>query len=477
MVPFETMKRWFLIPFAMSDKRLSVAMADPNNILLQDQIGLLSGCDVDVFYADRESIARVLDEGFRAVLEPGQAGRFHFEGEGKDFAAPVVVETIFDMAVDSRASDIHLEPQAEGFFVRFRIDGMLSTVHMFPVSAAAPITSRIKVLSGMDIAERRLPQDGQITTQIRHKEVDLRVSTLPSKYGEKLVIRVLQKSASALKLECMGFEPVSQSRLEMLLERPQGMVIIAGPTGSGKSTTLYAILNRLKSPFRNIVTLEDPVEYELLATKSKESGVTQVQINPKIGLTFASALRASLRQDPDILMVGEIRDQETADIAMRAAMTGHLVFSTLHTNSSTETITRLRDIGIEPYLIASTLLGILAQRLARILCLDCRQPYAPPQKALRGIVPEGLPSAGLTLYKAKGCPRCQGTGYKGRTGIFEFLEMDEELRRAVLESASGDEIRRIAHRHGMKTLRSGGMAMVLKGVTTVEEVLRVTTED
>ena len=292
-----------------------------------------------------------------------------------------LTDKMFEIALDRRASDIHLEPQPDGLFFRLRIDGSLHTVHEFPKATAASMISRIKIMAALDISEKRLPQDGQISLKIRGKEIDLRISTLPGKHGEKIVARILDKSATPLDLGKLGMDPLLQSQFEMLIEKPQGILLVTGPTGSGKSTTLYSVLNRLKSPFKNIITLEDPVEYELIPRNSHESGATQVQMHPKIGLTFAMGLRAALRQDPDIIMVGEIRDQETAEVAIKAAMTGHMVLSTLHTNSAPQTIGRLRDIGIEPYLTASTVLGIMAQRLVRVLCVACKEPYELPEHA------------------------------------------------------------------------------------------------
>jgi len=474
-ISYETMKRWCVLPFALINNKLSVAAANPRDVTLSDHLRLLTGYEVEMFSSSREEVVKALKNYFEILLEVGTVKELAVKEGESNLDAAAIVQRLFEVAVDFGASDIHLEPQTDGFFVRFRIDGILKTMHTFPKTAAAPLTSRIKVLSGLDITERRLLQDGQISARIRKNHVDLRVSTLPGKYGEKVVVRVLYKATSTLGLERMGLDPTSQGLLEMLIERPLGIFLVTGPTGSGKTTTLYSILHRLKSPLKNIITLEDPVEYEILATSENEAGVTQVQMNSKIGLTFASTLRASLRQDPDILMVGEIRDKETAEIAMRSAMTGHLVLSTLHTNSASETITRLRDIGIEPYLMTSTILGILAQRLVRVLCHYCKLAYSPPRRALKGIIGEDAQGE-VTLYKAKGCPQCQRTGYKGRTGVFELLEMNDELRVAILSNKNINDLKEIVRRQGIKTLREGGMALVLKGLTTVEEVFRVTAE-
>ncbi len=387
-----------------------------------------------------------------------------------------ITDKLFEMALDRRASDIHLEPQPAGLFFRLRIDGSLHTIHEFPKTAMASMISRIKIMAEMDIAERRLPQDGQISVKIRGKEIDLRISTLPGKHGEKVVARILDKSATPLDLGRLGMDPQLQSQFEMLIEKPQGIILVTGPTGSGKSSTLYSVLKRLKSPFKNIITLEDPIEYELIPGNSHEAGATQVQMHPKIGLTFAAGLRAALRQDPDIIMVGEIRDQETAEVAIKSAMTGHLVLSTLHTNSAPQTIGRLRDIGIEPYLTASTVLGIMAQRLVRVLCASCREPYELPAHALKAAFPNRRGNYNLTLYRPKGCLQCQGSGYWGRTGIYELLVMNEGIRELVHRSATAAEIKTAAQAQGMKTLRESGLDLVFQGITTVDEVFRNTVE-
>lgn len=387
-------------------------------------------------------------------------------------SATAVVDRIFAISVAKGASDIHFEPQAKGFFVRLRIDGALRTLRELPVSLKPSVTARIKILASLDITEKRLPQDGGIRKKIRDREVDLRISTLPSRYGEKVVIRILDRSSASLNLSRIGLDPVTQSNLEMMVDKPQGILLVTGPTGSGKTTTLYSILNRMKSPMKNIITLENPVEYELLDPSVDETGVTQVQVNLKSGLTFARGLRAALRQDPDVLMVGEIRDKETAEIAMRSALTGHLVLSTLHTNSAPDTVGRLRDIGIEPFLIASTLNGVLAQRLVRTLCEDCRQTYRPPTRTLQSLL-GSAPSEAL-LHRAVGCSNCDGTGYKGRYGIFELMVIDEEMRQLIRDDKNIDILKHELRRRGIKNLRDAGMSLVVEGRTTIEEIYRAT---
>jgi type II secretory ATPase GspE/PulE/Tfp pilus assembly ATPase PilB-like protein len=389
---------------------------------------------------------------------------------------PRIVDALFTLALQHRASDIHLEPQVDELYVRLRVDGVLHTIHAFPRTISGALISRIKVMANLDIAEKRLPQDGQIVATVNKKELDLRVSTIPAKYGEKTVIRLLEKTAALVDLGRLGLDPALQSQLEMLIERPQGMFLVTGPTGSGKSTTLYAIIKKLKSPFKNIMTLEDPIEYELLTPGSKEAGITQVQIHPKIGLTFATGLRSCLRQDPDVIMVGEIRDQETAEVALKASMTGHLVLSTLHTNDAPSAISRLHDIGAEAYLIASTLMGVMAQRLVRLLCIHCRQPYEAPVRTMQGLFPQEKLQKPVTLYRPKGCSQCQQTGYWGRKGIYELIVVNDAYRALIQSNAGSEAMKKLARSEGVKSLRESGMDLVIQGLTTVEEIFRHTVD-
>src|SRR5438132_867818 len=370
-------------------------------------------------------------------------------------------------AVQKGASDIHWEPYEKAFRVRFRIDGVLHEMLTPPKRLESAIVSRLKIMSSLDIAERRVPQDGRIKLRYHTREIDFRVSILPTIFGEKAVLRILDKDALQLDLTKLGFDPGALETFEKVIRQPYGMILITGPTGSGKTTTLYSAIHTINSPEHNIMTAEDPVEYNL-------KGVNQVQINDGIGRTFASALRAFLRQDPDVILVGETRDLETAQISIRAALTGHLVFSTLHTNDSPSTIARLLDMGIQPFLVASSLLLLLAQRLGRKICNACKEPYEGDEESLvpYGHVPTG--KGKVTFSKGKGCPACNFTGMKGRVAIYEVMPISEELRDAILRNAPTAELREVAQSQGMKTLRQSGLLKVLDGTTTIEEVLRVT---
>ncbi|OGR97164.1 MAG: hypothetical protein A2902_03510 [Elusimicrobia bacterium RIFCSPLOWO2_01_FULL_64_13] len=483
-VPAELLLKHLVVPFDLQDGRLSLAMDDPEDASVVDKVRLVCGYECDLFHAPKESILDCLKLCLPELAAAGHVKEFQIEegpagrdGLPREVDIVKAADKLFEMAVSQGASDIHIEPQEHNVFVRFRIDGILTTIHKFPKSVQAPVTARIKVLSNMDITEKRLPQDGQFSGVVMEKNIDFRVSTLPGKYGEKVVIRVLDKSSFALELSQLGFEPTVQSMFETLIQKPQGLLLVTGPTGSGKTTTLYSVLNRLRSPLKNVITLEDPIEYELLAGRSNESGITQVQINPKIGMTFAAGLRSSLRQDPDIIMVGEVRDKETAEIAMKASLTGHLVLSTLHTNDALGTLLRLRDMGIESYLITSTVIGVLAQRLVRVICPACREPYRVPQKALKHLFPGAEnQSKEAALYRAKGCEKCHFTGYHGRMGIFELLVMTEDLKQLIHSKSSLDGSEDAVCRAVLKTLRESGLDLVRQGVTTVEEVFRTTAE-
>ncbi len=476
LLSVEFIKRCGVLPLEMKDGKLVVAMSDPSNVKVLREVQAMTGFELIVGEASSPSILDTLDRHLKTLTSAAYCKELDLRDGAQDVRITQTIDRIFEMAMERRASDIHLEPQSAGLFVRFRIDGVLHTIHEFPKSTMPALVSRIKIMAVMDIAEKRLPQDGQINIKMRGKDIDLRISTLPGKYGEKVVARLLDKSGGCLELGRLGMNPQLQSQFEMLVEKPQGIILVTGPTGSGKSTTLYAVLNRLKSPFKNIITLEDPIEYELIAGDSHDAGATQVQIHPKIGLTFAAGLRAALRQDPDILMVGEIRDQETAEVAIKSAMTGHLVISTLHTNSAPQTIGRLRDIGIEPYLTASTVLGIMAQRLVRVLCVACKQPYELPAHAFKNMFPDHPMNSKVTLYRPKGCPPCQGSGYWGRKGIYELLVINEAIRELIHRNAASAEIKATAQAQGMKTLRESGLELVFQGFTTVDEVFRNTVE-
>jgi len=491
LVPLELMKKYSFVPFDFQDGKLSIALENPDDINVIDNIRVITGYDLDLFADTKTAIEKALKSMTSALDEDVQNDELYFvstepaQVEGSDIQSgdqPLIVrlvDKLINLAVSKRASDIHLEPQHDGLFVRFRIDGILTTIHKFPKTLQPALLSRIKILSNMDITERRLPQDGQISLEVNYRNIDLRVSTLPGKYGEKTVIRVLDKSSFSLDLGQLGIDPILQSTFETILQKPQGMILVTGPTGSGKTTTLYSALNRLKSPLKNVITLEDPIEYELLSGGNNEAGITQVQINSKIDMTFAVGLRAALRQDPDIIMIGEIRDKETAETAMKASLTGHLVLSTLHTNDSFSTLLRLKDMGIELYLISSTVIGILAQRLVRTLCPHCKESYKPPARAVKLLLRSNLSTAiekDLILYRAKGCEKCQYMGYIGRKGIYELLIIDEELKNIINSGINADILKQNAQTHKMKTLRESGFDLVSQGITTIEEIFRVTVE-
>ena len=481
LVPDALARRHAILPIGFDDDmRLRLAMADPADVLAIDDVRTLTGHQVQPVAATREDILDViakhvgLSDAVESIVEDGDIGS---GGESITLLgaeagqAPIVkfVNGIIQQAVASRASDIHVEPGERDLRVRFRVDGVLHEVSKQHRSIQMGVVSRLKIMADMDIAERRVPQDGRISVRTGDKTIDLRVSTLPTVHGEKVVMRILDKSAILLTLQDLGFLPHNYARYERNFRKPYGMILVTGPTGSGKSTTLYATLNVLSSPDVNVVTTEDPVEYRLL-------GINQVQIHPRAGLTFPRALRSILRQDPDIVLVGEMRDHETAQIGMEAALTGHLVLSTLHTNDAPSAVTRLTEMGIDAFLVASAVDCVLAQRLARRLCSDCRQPYVPSGGELRtaGIPWEdGLPLP--TLHRAVGCNRCGSTGYRGRLAIHEVMEVDEAVERLITGRASTDDIAAAARDGGMTTLREDGLGKVLLGHTTLEEIARVIT--
>jgi len=374
-----------------------------------------------------------------------------------------IVNTVLIKASSVSASDVHFEPYEDETVVRIRMDGVLHDYTKIPPSLYQEVISRIKVMAKLNVAEKRIPQDGKIRVRIGNKDYDIRVSVVPTVHGERVVLRLLEKTGSLLTLGELGLSPRDEEKVKGLAERPYGIVLVTGPTGAGKSTTLYAMLLHVKNPRKNIITIEDPVEYQI-------KGVSQIQVNPKVGLTFASGLRAILRQDPDIIMVGEIRDPETAEVAVQAALTGHLVLSTLHTNDAPSAVTRLKDMGIEPFLIASSLEGVIAQRLVRRICENCKEPYRPSEEEVREL---GLPRGNYTFYRGRGCEECLGTGYRGRIGIFEVLELDEELKKLINETQEAGRIREAARKKGFKSMLEDGIEKILKGITTSSEVLSV----
>nr|BAL55711.1 general secretion pathway protein E [uncultured Gammaproteobacteria bacterium] len=460
--------------------RLVVAVADPLDEFLGQALALATGRRVELKVGVLSDIDKALKRQYEQSAEESGIQTFDAELDEadveqlKDMAseAPVIrtVNLILQQAVELRASDIHIEPFEDQLKVRLRIDGILRPIDPPAVRSAAAVISRVKLMANLNIAERRLPQDGRIKAQVQGKELDLRVSTVPTLYGESVVIRLLDKEQVTLDFAALGFEPELERRFTSVLELPHGILLITGPTGSGKSTTLYTALDKLNRPERKIITVEDPVEYQL-------NGVNQIQVKPAIGLTFANALRSIMRQDPDVIMIGEMRDLETARIAVQAALTGHLVLSTLHTNDASSGITRLLDMGLEDYLLTSTVNGILAQRLVRRLCERCKAPYP--------VLPEVVEETGLgrflagrepVLYQPVGCKHCNGIGYRGRLAIMEFLVVSDTIRRLVLRHAQAREIEEVAIAEGMLTMYQDGLNKAIAGKTTLEEILRVTTD-
>jgi type II secretory ATPase GspE/PulE/Tfp pilus assembly ATPase PilB-like protein len=481
-VPRDIAKRHRLLPldYHPEHRRLTIAIADPNDIVALDRLRALIAPDllVDTVLAGESEIARGIDQhyghelsidGILHEIETGEIDFRSLAASSDEYSQPVVrlIDALLTDAVKRDASDIHFEPEASFLRIRYRIDGILQEKQKLPRNIQAGVLSRIKIMSNMDIAERRKPQDGRISLRIENKAIDFRVSSLPTIFGEKIVLRILDKSSAMVPLENLGFLSDTLDLFNSVISQPYGMIIISGPTGAGKTTTLYSVLNRLNMPGKNIVTVEDPVEYQM-------DGINQVQVNVKAEMTFANGLRSILRQDPNIVLIGEIRDGETAQIAIEAALTGHLVLSTLHTNDAPSVATRLIDMGIEPFLIASSLIGATAQRLARKICPDCKQPYVPPASALEGL---GLSTRGkledVTFYKGVGCAKCGGSGYKGRTGIHEMMKVDDELRRLILHKASARDVSQAARSHGMRTLLEDALVKAREGIITLEEVLRV----
>jgi len=500
MVPADIARRVAAIPLYKDREALVVAMADPLNIFGLDDIQKATGREIRQVVATRTDIQKAIDRyyGMSQTIETATMDFADAKGgTGADTAempgaaaedAPVVklVSMVIAQAIMDRASDIHINPEGKDIKVRYRIDGVLAEVRSLPRAMHAPIVSRIKIMANMDIAEKRVPQDGRFQARITHSDsgpvvtavfrersalrmdgdttVDIRVSTLPVIQGETVVMRILDRSHVIMTLDGLQFTSDMLERYRKLITRPYGMILVTGPTGSGKTTTLYASINTIDRKANNLVTIEDPVEYQMM-------GVNQVQVNPKAGVTFASGLRSILRQDPDIIMVGEIRDRETAEIAIHAALTGHLVFATLHTNDAAGAATRLMDMGIEPFLIASSTIGILAQRLARQVCDHCKKPYQASPELLSNL---GIAAGAVTFYRGEGCPACKNSGYKGRIGIYELMEMSDAVRGLIVAKASSSAIKTSAALTGSKTLRQEGLIRAASGMTSVEEVLRVT---
>jgi len=478
LIDEKTARRYQAIPVRFdADGMLVVAMVDPTNLQGIDDLQIVSGHTIRPARATKEEVQQLLASTNRVddiigIVDDDDIGAGSVEDlRNETDNAPVVklVNWIISQAVDHGTSDIHIEPQANAMLIRFRVDGVLKEITQVPRQMAGGVASRIKIMADLDIAERRVPQDGRVGINVGGKALDLRIATLPTVFGEKIVIRILDKSNVMLELSQVGFEPDVLATYEKAYKRPYGAVVITGPTGSGKSTSLYGTLNQLNEPGKNIITVEDPVEYRL-------QGINQVQVNTKAGLTFAAGLRSILRCDPDIVMIGEVRDRETAQIAVEAALTGHLVLCTLHTNDAAGAIPRLTEMGVEPFLSASAIIGILAQRLARKLCPECRVKATVSHKQLMEIgetktLPRGLPDPAPIYEAGPGCSKCSN-GYKGRVGLYEFLTMSEETRHLALQEASGAQIAAQARKEGMRTLREDGLIKVLSGRTTLEELAR-----
>ena len=480
MVPEKLARRYGAIPVKFADENtLLVAMVDPTNVFAIDDLRMMTGYDIKPAIASAEevfsSVSKIHRLGESLEAETGEEDE-QFVGEAVEAdirevasGAPIVklVNGVISQGVDDRASDIHFEPQEKEMVIRFRIDGVLHEIMSVPKRMQSGVLSRLKVMADIDIAERRIPQDGRIGLTVGGKSIDVRVASMPTVYGEKIVLRLLDKSSALISLTELGFAEKALNRYKLSYAKPYGAILVTGPTGSGKSTTLYATLNVLNTKEKNIITVEDPVEYRL-------GGINQTQINPKAGLTFASGLRAILRSDPDIVMVGEIRDRETAQIGIEAALTGHLVLSTLHTNDAPGALSRLTEMGIEPFLTASAIECVIAQRLARKLCPSCKEAYKPTEEALRqNEFPPDIIGKDITLYRPKGCRKCNNTGYKGRLGLYEVMLVSEAIERLTVERKSADEVSRVAQAEGMVTLREDGIYKVIKGMTSMEEIGRV----
>ena len=482
-----TAKMFNVVPVREEGNKLVVALSNPQNTALLDDLRFMTGGEVEGVLAPQAQIDKLVEKHYgqaqdsmrtlvdtaMASVDAPQAGRGgHIDLEDQEAMAnspPVIklLQYILFQAIRDRASDIHLEPFEDDFKIRYRVDGALYELESPPRHLSVSLISRVKVMSGLDIAETRLPQDGRIEMSIGGRPVDLRVSTLPTMFGESCVIRVLDRSVVSLDITQIGLRTKEQEVLQKLIKLPHGIVLVTGPTGSGKTTTLYSCLNFANEVGTKIITTEDPVEYEL-------EGIVQIQVNDEIDVTYANCLRAILRQDPDMILVGEIRDIETAQIAVEASLTGHVVFSTLHTNDAPQAVTRLQDLAVEPFLVAATVEAIIAQRLVRRICNDCKVAYTPGEEVLEELQLQAHELQGKTFAYGKGCRLCNGTGYRGRTAIYEMMLLSESLREMIINESSSDELRAQARREGMRTLRESGLLAVFDGITTVEEVIRET---
>jgi len=487
-IPAQLAKKYMLIPIAIKGNKLEIAISDPTNILAFDDLRFITGLNIQPYLSNESSIIKAIDKYYGASKELDtiidsineyetsldiisdeeiEESIKNLEEESSEEPIIKLANTILLKSIKSQASDIHLEPYENDLRVRYRVDGKLMEFMKLSKSIAPAVTSRFKIMAKLNIAEKRLPQDGRIRIKTGGKDIDLRVSTLPTVYGEKTVMRILDRSSVKVNLNDLGFEASDLEKYTKAITSPYGMVLVTGPTGSGKTTTLYASLNKINKEDVNIMTAEDPVEYNI-------EGINQVHIKEEIGLTFAEALRSFLRQDPDVIMVGEIRDTETAEISIRSALTGHLVFSTVHTNDASSTIMRLEDMGIEKYLIASSLVLILAQRLVRKICPHCKSKIDVPPNALEEIGFNKEEAKTISVYKGKGCEYCNNTGYKGRVAIYEVMPISDKIKDMILHEASVSEIKQQAIREGMSTLRMSGLKKIKEGVTTIEEVMNAT---
>jgi len=514
LVPESMARKSVIFPLFKMENSITVAMNDPLDIRVIDRLKHATRCNVDPVISTKGAIMKMIDNYYGAMgsldeivrdiriqevskekqparrpfglgRRPGPAAAGPSDTAGQQASDKVdeavaqagqaavidLVNTIFKQAIDNGASDIHLEPEESKFFLRYRIDGVLYDMPMLPKNLEAAVISRVKILATMDIAERRLPQDGNMQLEMIGKQIDMRVSTFPTIYGENISIRVLNRETMKYSMEGLGLELNQLNKMNGLASRSNGIILVTGPTGCGKTTTLYSVLNKINTQDKNIITLEDPVEYRI-------ARVRQSEINVKAGLTFANGLRSILRQDPDIIFIGEIRDLETAEIAIRAALTGHLVLSTLHTNDAPSAMSRLVDMGVEPFLASSSVIGVIAQRLMRMVCPKCKEPYSPGKDFLQSLdLPSSGSGKGHKFHSAKGCDGCRSTGYKGRTGVFELFEVTEPIKEIILAKGSASELKKQAVEEGMTTLRQEALKKLQKGLTTAEEVLRCTDKD
>ncbi len=483
-IPISYAKENLAVPLEIDGQTIRLAVVDPGNNRILNDLSVLTGCRIIPCLAEPDKLLAAINQGYETLSGGGDSSISDIGQEDLDGSiqiedlldtsdeAPIIrfVNGLLTQAYRQRASDIHIEPFETEVIVRYRVDGILYEVQRPPYRALANIISRLKIMANLDIAEKRLPQDGRFSVRIAGKQGDIRVSTLPTAFGERVVLRLLDKSAGVLNLGDIGVDSEMLPQIKAMIEKNHGIFLVTGPTGAGKTTTLYSALSAINSHEQNIITVEDPIEYQL-------PGVGQVQVNPKINLTFAQGLRSILRQDPDVIMVGEIRDSETAKIAVQAALTGHLVFSTLHTNDSAGALARLVDMGVEPFLAASALVGVLAQRLVRTVCPHCRISYRPEKELLAELFDGTDVPKQVTFYRGRGCSHCMQVGYLGRTGVYELLEVTDPIRHLVTSNADAATIRQQALKMGMRSLRQAGLVKVLAGQTTVEEILRVTQEE